>query len=127
MKTIWMGAVIAAASLWAQRIRPPEALNCSRDHLTAYTGKVTEYRRSGSEVRLRMATDDDTDERFAVRLAGGEEAGKWFLFQGEPFRPEHWKRIESRPGRLRAGMRATAWICEGSPNPVIDWRPPPEE
>ena len=44
----------------AQRIRPPERITCSRDHLTSYTGKVLSMKRQRGSTRIRMRTDEET-------------------------------------------------------------------
>ena len=56
---------------------------------------------------------------------GAEDASAHYLFNGQPFTAADWSAIESAPGVLREGMRATAWVCDdGVTPPVIDWQPP---
>ena len=42
---------------------------------------------------------------------------------GEPFVEADWAVILTA-GRLRAGARATAWVCADETNPKIDWERP---
>jgi hypothetical protein len=94
------------------RIAPPAQATCARDKLTAYFGKVIEYRRGTS---IKIATDYGTVEAVSLERAR-------FLYRGGAFTARDWSRIESRPGVLRAGTRATAWVCEGgTPPALVDW------
>jgi hypothetical protein len=47
------------------------------------------------------------------------------LFKREPFREEDWTKIEAKQGRLKPGVRATVWVCEGG-SQLLEWQPPPE-
>jgi hypothetical protein len=100
-------------------------LNCDRNQLTSFTGVVTGWMRNDAEARLRMNTDAETRESFTLRFEKGTPPEKWFLLGGQVFRPEDWVKVEAAPGRLRPGVGATVWVCEGSVNPTIDWRLPP--
>lgn len=106
------------------RIRPPAGLNCSRNELTSFTGRVLSYSRSGNRLSLRVRTDEQTTESFTLSYRQRENVTKWFLLRAEPFKAEDWKLIETRRGRLRSGMRATVWVCSNNRKPVIDWQPP---
>jgi len=107
-----------------RRIAPPPGVTCDLNRLTSFTGRVTYYRRTSTAISLRMRTDEETSERFTLRFRAADGATKQFLLMGEPFKAADWKLIESRRGRLRAGMRATVWVCEGGATPtVVDWRP----
>lgn len=110
----------------SSRLRPPGRIGCSRDHLTSYTGKVAEYRRKMGQTTLRIATDWGTLEALRMIHPGSEDPSVWFLIEGITFAPSDWKRVESSPGQLRTGIRATAWVCDDGSNPVIDWLPPRE-
>jgi hypothetical protein len=111
------------------RRRPPSFINCPRDrhHLTSYTGVVIRYERTSDGTSLRIRTDWDTDEDVAIAHKGTTDPSKWFLYQGKPFRPEDWKKIELAVGRLRPGIRASAWVCDNGSNPIVDWEAPPEK
>ena len=120
----WRASAAAAAAQGGGRIRPPEGLRCDPDRLTSFTGRVTNYRRGTSTLSLRVQTDEGTVGRITIYLDPRVGAAKHFLIEGEPFKPADWKRIERAPRRLRAGMRATVWVCgENSVQPVVDWRP----
>lgn len=118
------------AAAGGQRIAPPSALKCSRDHLTSFTGKVIAYRRSPTRVFLRVRTDEETTESFSLKLTKAEDATKFFLLRGDAFNSNDWALIESSTGKLRQStgamgtMRATVWVCDDRSNPVISWQPP---
>ena len=117
------GRAVTDGAGGGQRLAPPEAVKCPRDNLTVYEGRVVAYRRAAAQTSLRIRTDAGTNESVTVRHGRGEDPSRWFLLWAEPFRPADWRLIESRRGRLRAGMRANAWVCNDGSNPVIDWRP----
>jgi hypothetical protein len=108
------------------RLRPPDSISCDRNKLTAFSGIVTQWSRDDSTARLGMTTDADAKETFVVRFEKGKASERWFLLEGQVFKPEDWKRVELSPGRLRPAIQAIAWVCEGDMNPVIDWRLPPK-
>ena len=110
---------LATLPTMAQRARymPPAAVGCGRNNLTAYTGDVTSYSRKGGKIRLTMKTDESTVETVAF------EPGDKILLNAEVMREGEWTKVEVKEGRLKAGMRATAWICRGG-RPVLDWQPP---
>ena len=108
------------------RQRPPPSAECPRDHLTVYSGVVLRYQRSLGLTKLRIRTDWDTTEDAHIKHPGSNDPSAWFLMEGKRFEPADWGRIEERPGTLRAGMRAAAWVCDDGRNPVVDWNPPRE-
>jgi hypothetical protein len=110
---------LSAVAAGQPRYMPPAGVGCSRDRLTSFTGRVTAYSRSAARIRLTLHTDENTVERFVLK------APFKLLFQGEPFRESDWARIETRPGRLRPGVRATMWVCEDGGR-MLDWQTPPE-
>lgn len=105
------------------RLAPPESVKCDRNHLTSFTGKILSYSRKPGRVSLRVRTDEETTESFTLRYAKSEDAARWFLMRGEPFKRTDWALIERRRYRLRQPMRATVWVCDDGSNPMIDWRP----
>lgn len=108
------------------RVRPPATLACDRSSLTSFSGTVTSWSRTDETATLSMDTDFDTKERFLIRFERSSPLEKWFLLEGEPFRAADWNKVEATKTRLRPGVKATVWVCEGSSaNPVIDWRLPP--
>ena len=116
-----------ASSQRGGRLRPPEAVTCPRDKLTAYSGKVSAYARNADGIRITVDTDWDTVEEVRVNLKPGEDLRAHFLLRGEPYGQRSLGEIEETPGRLKADMGVTAWVCEGGPQPLIDWRPPETE
>ena len=109
----------------AQRIRPPEKITCSRNHLTSYTGRVLSMKRQEGSTRIRMRTDEETSEQFTLRHAA-DNPSEFFLIWGERFSESDWKRIEIGGNQLRPDIRATVWICDNGDNPVVDWQPAKE-
>ena len=106
----------------SQRIRPPEKITCSRNHLTSFTGKVLSMKRQKGSTRMRMRTDEDTSEQFTLRHAS-DDPSQYFLMWGEMFSENDWKRIEAGKNQLRPNLRATVWVCDNGENPVVDWQP----
>ena len=83
------------------------------------------FSRERDRTILEIRTDWDTTEQVVIaHEADGPE--RWFLLRAKPFGPDGWKAIESAPGQLRQGVRASAWICEGGKNPIVDWNPATE-
>lgn len=116
-------AIVFSPSIRAQRLRPPDSIRCDPNHLTSFTGRVLSYKRSPSRLRLRVRTDEQTTENFTLSFRKGEDAAKWFLIKGEPFKQSDWALIERRRYRLRPRMRATVWVCDDGSKPIVDWRP----
>lgn len=106
-----------------QRLMPPESVRCDANHLTSFTGKILSYRRGPGRLSLTVRTDEETTERFTLRFRKSEDAARWFLIMGEPFKQGDWAQIERRRYRLRPRMRATVWVCDDGSNPIVDWRP----
>jgi hypothetical protein len=103
------------------RLRPPALVTCDRNHLTSFTGKVVSLERSSASTTIRMETDEGTKETFALRHPGAD-ATAWFFLAGKPFTPADWAALLPG-GTLRAGARATVWVCSDEPNPRVDWAP----
>jgi hypothetical protein len=117
------GAVPAKLDGHEQRVRPPASLKCSRDHLTAFQGRVIDYARGKQDMSMRVRTDEDTTESFSLKWAASEKPETWFLFRGEGFKTGDWKLIESEAGKLVDGTRIIVWVCDDGSKPVFDWRP----
>jgi len=105
------------------RLMPPESVKCDPNHLTSFTGKILSYRRKPGRVTVRARTDEETTESFTLRFQKNEDAARWFLLKGEPFKRADWALVERRRYLLRPRMRATVWVCDDGSNPTIDWRP----
>ncbi len=105
------------------RIRPPDSIKCDHNHLTSFTGRILSYQRRPGRVVIRMRTDEATTENFTLRFGRTEDAAKWFLLMGEPFKQSDWALIERSRYRLRPKMRATVWVCDDRSTPIVDWRP----
>jgi hypothetical protein len=107
----------------AQRLRPPESLQCPRDNLTAFSGSVLSFQQEADRAVIRLDTDEKTTEQFTLRYHEGTDPTAWFLLKAKPFQSGDWGLIQSAPNHLRPGMRAIVWVCDDGMNPVIDWRP----
>ncbi|HWS99186.1 MAG TPA: hypothetical protein VN256_02865 [Pyrinomonadaceae bacterium] len=117
-------AVFFSSEARAQgRLMPPESVKCDPNHLTSFTGKILSYRRGPGRVSLTVRTDEETTESFTLRFRKSEDAARWFLMRGEPFKRGDWALIERRRYQLRPRMRATVWVCDDGSNPIVDWRP----
>lgn len=106
-----------------QRTIPPPSLACPRNQLTSYDGRVFDYGRKTSGLRLRIHTEWDSEESVALALTGPALIAQ-LRIDGRAFSEDDWARIESAPGELRDGVDVIAWVCE-DPRilPVVDWRP----
>lgn len=114
---------VSSAARAQGRLAPPESVKCDPNHLTSFTGKILSYSRRPGRVSLRVRTDEETTESFTLRFRKSEDAARWFLLRGEPFKRADWAVIERRRYQLRQPMRATVWVCDDGSNPMIDWRP----
>ena len=113
----------ASATPSAQRghIRPPATVACGPDQLAFATGVVISYARGPERTVFRIDTDWKTREEVTIEHRGALDPSAWYLVRGEKFTAADWPRIESAGRQLRPGTRATAWLCDGGPNPVVDW------
>jgi hypothetical protein len=118
-----VASVDASPDRSSQRPRPPESLKCTRDHLTAFQGRVLDYTRGKQDMSLRVRTDEETTESFSLKWAASEKPETWFLLRGEAFKADDWKLIESGPGKVIDGTRIIVWVCDDGSKPVFDWRP----
>jgi hypothetical protein len=116
------GAGAPAFETGGGRLRPPEYVTCERNRLTSFTGRVVALDRGRDRTTLRMETDEATRESLTIRHPGGDARAS-FRMAGEPFAEADWAAILPA-GRLRAGIRATAWVCADEANPKIDWERP---
>lgn len=106
------------------RIAPPAAITCDPNHLTAWFGVVSGYRRDSKQTWLRISTDYDTVEQTTLDHAGAADASAHYLLWGAPFAAKDWPSIEQSPGRLIKDVRAVVWVCDdGKTAPVVDWQP----
>lgn len=118
-------AVLSTMAVAQGRLRPPANLPCDRNQTTSYTGAASSYSRSKSALKLVVLTEEGTRESVRLTIRKGENLEKFFLWEGEPFRAEDWTKLESAEGKLRDGIRVTAWVCSSGATPVLDWRAPP--
>ena len=130
LMAIWIVIALNLLSIQARqsaRIAPPPSVECARDHLTVYTGRVSRWSRALGQSSLTIATDEDTIEVVTLKHPRTDDARQWFLLHAKPFQASDWSRIESRKGTLRDRMRATAWVCDDGRQPIIDWQPPSKD
>lgn len=109
------------------RLATPGGLRCARDNTTSFTGRVLAYSRARGRVFIRVRTDEETTEQFNIIYGRRGDPASFFRLRGEPFGVRDWRRIETRAGRLRPGMRATVWACyegERLSAELINWMPP---
>lgn len=106
------------------RVMPPAGTACPPDRLTLYAGTVLSYRRRPGRTEVRIRTDWQTTESVRLQHPGSDDPSRWFLIERQPFTAADWPRIEDQPGRLRAGVRVAAWVCDDGRNATLDWTPP---
>lgn len=117
------GCVAAAPPVSGGRIRPPAGLACDINHLTSWFGVVSGYKRGLDRTWIQIDTDYDTVESTTIEHPGAPDASAHYRYRGQPFTARDFAKIESKPGTLRKGMRATAWVCDdGKTPPMIDWQ-----
>ena len=107
------------------RIAPAPGLECDRNALTLYDGRVLAYRRRRGSTFLRIRTNFDTTEEVTIRHPATDDPSKFYRLNGRPFTRSDWRRIERRSKVLRPGMHANVWVCRDNPaiQPVVDWQP----
>jgi hypothetical protein len=107
------------------RLMPPAALECDRNNLTSYDGRILAYGRGRGCTFIRIRKNYDSTEEVTIHHPGTNDPSKFYLINAEPFGKGDWRRIERTRGVLKRGMRANVWVCEGNPSiqPVVDWRP----
>jgi len=92
----------------ARRRRVP-----ARMHLTSYRGCASNATAAALEPYGASHPDDwDTTRMSRSRTVERRTPAAAFLMEGKPFQAADWARLEEGPGRLRAGMRAAAWVCD---------------
>ena len=107
------------------RLRPPPGLECERNQLTAYSGRVSGYQPGAESTWIQISTDEDTIEVVTVPHRGKPDASARYLLRGEAFTAQDRPKIEASTGKVAAGMRAVAWVClDAKTDPIIDWQPP---
>ena len=117
-------ALISGTKAYGQgRLAPSKGVKCDPNHLTSFTGRILDYRRTPEKLSLRMHTDEETTESFTLRFRKTQSPATWFLINGEPFKASDWRLIERSRYHLRPRMRATVWVCDDGSKPIVDWRP----
>ncbi len=109
------------------RLATPDDLRCPRDNTTSFTGRVLAYSRGRGRVLIRVRTDEETTEQFTLSYGRRGDPSSLFRLRGERFGSLDWRKIETRNGRLRPGMRATVWACYAGDKLTaerINWMPP---
>ena len=119
----WLGSQPRATD----RLAPPPAVTCPRNNLTSYTGRVTRWSRTPGETTLTIATDWETTETVTLKHPDRGDPSRSFLLNAMPFQSNGWTQSEESKNKLKAGMRATAWVCDDGRQPIVDWQPPPKE
>jgi hypothetical protein len=127
-----MALLLVAAGVQARPATPargggrmmlPAGLACEASHVTSWFGVVSGYRRERSRTWIRIDTDYGTVESTTIEHAGQADASAHYRYQGRAFTAKDFARIERKPGVLRPGVRATAWVCDdGKTPPLVDWQ-----
>ncbi|HYI13452.1 MAG TPA: rhodanese-like domain-containing protein [Thermoanaerobaculia bacterium] len=104
------------------RLAPPDAIQCDRNQLTSYAGRIARYSRTKGKTVLVMDTSADTVETLTVVHPGTDDPSRFYLLEGQPFTKKDWAKVERKKGELQPNLSAVAWVCTGGPT-VIDWRP----
>ena len=109
------------------RIAPPEILQCDRNKLTSYQGKVSAFEfRGASALELTIETDWGSEESFAVEAECPAALAARMLRDGQLLTADEWDGLQSGAAELSPDTYAIAWVCEDGVTPtVIDWRQAP--
>lgn len=118
-----LALIAVGGALASQRVRPPEAITCPRNDLTVYTGRVISWDRKPDTTSLTITTDWKTTEHVLIKHPAGADVAASFLMRGKPFVKDDWSVIAA-DGKLKDGVRASAWVCRDGRNPIIDWERP---
>ena len=109
------------------RIAPPETLQCHRNKLTSYQGKISSFEfRGASAFELTIETDWGSEESFALETECPAALAALMLRNGQPLNADEWDRLQSGAAEMSPDTYAIAWVCEDGVTPtVIDWRQAP--
>jgi hypothetical protein len=102
-----------------RRLAAPSGLDCDRDHITSFTGRVLAYSRQAGQISIRVRTDEGTTENFTISYAQAQELLKRVKLNGQKLRQEELEKIEARWRREKRSVRVTVWACYDK-----DWRKP---
>jgi rhodanese-related sulfurtransferase len=112
----WTAAGFPTESRRDGGVAAPAAVSCSGE-LRKVEGLVTGYLRAQDKTLLTIG-----EAKIELAHRGGDDPSRFFLVHASPFASNDWNRVEASKGKLREGMRATAWICAGGAT-IIDWQP----
>ncbi len=99
------------------RLAPPAALDCDRNHLTSYEGRLLALTPAPDELTVTLVTDWDSEETFTV------PAGAVHLRDGAPMDPAAQAKFLATLKPPTTAPRLIAWVCAEPPSVTLDWRP----
>jgi hypothetical protein len=116
--TLLLGTVTEAQHRGGRdRLAPPAALNCDRNHLTSYEGRLQALTPAPDELTVTLVTDWDSEETFTV------PANAVQLRDGTPMDPPAQAAFLAALKPPTTAPRLIAWVCAEPSSVTLDWRP----
>jgi hypothetical protein len=98
------------------RLAPPAALNCDRNNLTSYEGRLFAFTPGPDEVTVTLVTDWDSEETFTVPADAVQ------LRDGVPMDAETQAAFLETLAPPTQAPRIIAWVCCDPSSVTLDWR-----
>ncbi|MCL1126378.1 hypothetical protein [Shewanella surugensis] len=105
------------------RLRVPEYVECPRDQVSSWQGRVITYHRSNSMISLVIDTDANTTEKIKIHYTKLEQLFKQLYLRGQPFKATDWPTIEQSKSIIRDNTLVTVWFCQNKQYlSLINWQ-----
>ncbi len=116
--TLLLGTAIEAQERGGrERLAPPAALDCDRNHLTSYEGRLLALTPAPDSLTVTLITDWDSEETFTV------PRGAVHLRDGAPMDPAAQAAFLAALKPPTTAPRLIAWVCSDPCVVTLDWRP----
>ncbi len=99
------------------RLAPPAALDCDRNHLTSYEGRLRALTPGPDTITVTLVTDWGSEETFAVPSDSVQ------LRDGQPMDPTSLAEFLATLEPPTTVPRLIAWVCSEPCAVTLDWRP----
>lgn len=115
-----LSVTVIAQAGGERRLAPPAAIDCDRNLLTSYEGRVASVSANPREWTVTLTTDWGSDETFKVATSRVQ------LVNGEPLESGQRPAFVDDNGLPEVDLRVIAWVCEDPATVTLDWRPSPD-
>ncbi|WP_298772183.1 hypothetical protein [uncultured Shewanella sp.] len=106
-----------------ERLSVPEYVDCPRDWVSSWQGRVITYHRSNNMMSFVIDTDADTIEKVEIHFTKLDQLVKQLYFNDQPFKMTDWAIIEQSKRVIRDNILVTVWFCQNSSYlSRINWR-----